>query len=67
MTKLFLDIADKIVKGEHMKSKEQKRDEARIRQDIHSKLSVQEKFVKIGSRRGQSKKEVERLTKKEAN
>jgi len=50
-----------------MKSKEQKRDEARIRQDIHSKLSVQEKFVKIGSRRGQSKKEVERLTKKEAN
>lgn len=46
------------------KTKKQKHEEGVIRNEAHSKLTIQQKIDLAKSRRGESKKEIERLTKK---
>lgn len=43
------------------KSKQQKRDEALVRQAEHDALSLKQKLAKAILRRGESKREIERL------
>lgn len=45
-----------------MKSKEQKRLEAQIRQDIYNSLTVGQKLARIAARPGSSTKETAKLT-----
>jgi len=44
-----------------MKPKQQKRDEAQLRQEEYDKLSRKEKIKRVKARRGESKRELQRL------
>lgn len=44
------------------KKRDRRREEAERRKDQHDALSLKEKLVKISSRRGNSKRELSRLT-----
>lgn len=43
--------------------KQQKQNEAKNREEIHNKLTLSQKIKKALSRRGESKKEIDKLTK----
>ena len=50
-----------------MKSKKQKREEAEARDTVYKRMSIEQKAANIKHRRGESKREMDKLTKEKNN